>query len=293
MVDLIYAGSAAIIDIGSNSVRLMVWANGKSLYKKVSTTRLGEGLAASGKLSREATARSVKAVKGFCAEARSLCIPVYAFATAAVRSAENGKAFCARVKEACGVEVDVVSGEEEALLGLRGALCKGEDGGIIDIGGASTEICLRKAGEISYRISLPIGCVKLFDLCGDRRGDLMETIERALTALKEVVPAGKLYAVGGTASTLASVKLGLSAYDASRMQDTLLGLGWMRETAELLLSSAKEDREKIPGMDKTRADVIAGGTLLLLKIMEKLSLSEVYFSDRDNLEGYLFARNLQ
>lgn len=282
----------AVLDIGSNSVRLMLWADGKSLFKKVSTTRLGEGLASSGHLSEAAMERTIGAVKAFCTQARAYDATIYAFATAAVRSSQNGEELCDRIKGECGVSVDVVSGEEEAILGLTGAVPPGEDGGIVDIGGASTEICCRKAGEILFRTSLPVGCVKLFDRFGDRRDALEEAIGRAIGPLTGVLPSGTAYAVGGTASTLASVKLGLSAYDAVDLQDLPLGIEWMRETADRLLSCTKEERMQIPGMDRARADIIAGGALLLHKIMEKLQLSEVRFSDRDNLEGYLHARGL-
>ena len=77
------------------------------------------------------------------------------------------------------------------------------------------------------------------------------------------------------------------------MQDCPLGIGWMRERAQQFLSATREERENVVGMDKSRADIIAGGTLLLCKIMEKLHLPQVFFSDRDNLEGYLALRELR
>ena len=112
----------AVIDIGSNSVRLMLWADGKTLYKRLETTRLG----------------------------------------AAVRVARNGKELCRAIERACGLRVDVVSGEEEALLGAAGALSQ-KDGGIIDIGGASTEVFFRKAGVTQFSVSMNVGAVRLFD----------------------------------------------------------------------------------------------------------------------------------
>ncbi len=280
----------AVVDIGSNSVRLMVWADGKTLYKRVKTTRLGEGLALSPHLREGAMERTAQAVAEFCAEGRALGAECRAFATAAVRTAMNGGDFCARVKALCGVAADVVSGDEEALLGLSGALGE-RDGGIVDIGGASTEVCVRRGGELSFRVSLPVGAVRLFDLCGEDRALLSGEIFPLVSGLPSL-KGEKIYAVGGTASTLASVLLGLEEYDASRLQDFRMGAKEVSALAERLLPLSLEERKKIGGMDPARADIIAGGALLLAAIMQKTELSEVFFSDRDNLEGYLYRKVL-
>ncbi len=281
----------AIIDIGSNSVRLMIWAD--DFYKRVNTTRLGEGLALSGKLKPEAIARTAQAVKAFAEEGRSLGAPVHAFATAAVRSARNGADFCAAVKKLCGVEVDVVSGEEEALLGLSGALGAEADGGIIDVGGASTEVCIRRGGKIVFSVSLPVGAVRLYDKCGEEREKLLAEIGAKIAPLGGALPVGKTYAIGGTGSTLASVLLGLEAYDAQKIQNFYMPQAQISALADRLLSLTVEERKAIKGMDERRADIIAGGALLLGEIVKKLSLGGVYASDRDNLEGYCYLRGLK
>ncbi len=281
----------AIIDIGSNSVRLLLVRADGTFYKRINTTRLGEGLAAAGRLRPEAIERTAQAVAGFAAEGRALGGEAYAFATAAVRSSENGRAFCARVKELCGLDVDVVSGAEEAMLGLFGALGDA-DGGILDIGGASTELCLREGGGIVFSRSLDIGAVRLFDVCGDRREALEAAIDAAIGPFEGVRPAGRVYAIGGTASTLACLKLRLGSYDGARIQDLPMTLEEIRALADELFFRTVEERRRMEGMDPRRADIIAGGTLLLEKIMEKLSLAEVFASDRDNLEGYCILRGL-
>ena len=279
----------AILDIGSNSVRLMLWANGKSLYKKVFTTRLAEG--ADRLLSEAAMKRTVEAIALCRTVAEQEGAALYAFATAAVRSASNGAAFCLRVKKTCGVEIDVVSGEEEALLGMLGALGTAEEGGIVDIGGASTEILFKK-GKPEFSVSLPLGCVTLFDRCKEKKDALRKEIGRVLCALDGAPARFPTYAIGGTASTLACVKLGLAAYDGAALQDTPLPATWVKDCAERLFALSVDERRKIAGMDPRRADIIAGGTLLLYEIMRRLGLDEVRFSDRDNLEGYLLKRGL-
>ncbi len=282
----------AVIDIGSNSVRLMVWADGKTLYKRVNTTRLGEGLAHSGLLSEQAITRTACAVAEYKHEAEeSGAERIYAFATAAVRSAGNGAEFCRCVLKVCGLTVDVVAGELEALLGLYGALGD-KDGGIIDIGGASTEVCFQSGKTRTFSVSLDIGAVRLFDLCKDRKDKLLSEIRERIKQLKKAQVIGNVYAVGGTASTLASVKLGLREYDAAKIQDCELTKAEVFSLAESLLSLTVEERKKIAGMDIRRADIIAGGALLLGKIMDNLSLERLFVSDRDNLEGYLAVRRL-
>ena len=107
----------AVIDIGSNSVRLMLVADGKVLYKALNTTRLGEGLASSPRLKSEAVARTAAAVAEFFRRAKAEGASfVCAFATAAVRTAENGAEFVSLVKESCGLEVDVISDGKDVLI---------------------------------------------------------------------------------------------------------------------------------------------------------------------------------
>ncbi len=277
----------AVLDIGSNSVRLMLWADGKTLYKKVLTTRLAAG--AEGTLREDAMQRTLEAVSSLALLAAAEGARLSAFATAAVRSSTNGNEFCARVRAACGVDVEVLSGEDEARIGLFGAT-QGGDGGIIDLGGASTEICTCQGGEIVTSMSLPMGCVKLFEACGEEAALLDRTLDPLLSSLESAVCTQPMYAIGGTASTLASIKLGLTEYDAERLNGLVLPQTWVRKIATRLFSMTVEARKQVAGMDPRRADVIAGGAYFLAKIMEKLSLPEIMFSDRDNLEGYLFLR---
>lgn len=278
----------AVIDIGSNSVRLMLWANGP-LYKKVCTTRLAEGLSQSGMLCGAAIARTVDAVVRFAEEGEHSGARVLAFATAAVRASSNSAAFCKAVKMRCGKDVDVVSGEEEALLGLCGAAGAG-DGGIIDIGGASTEICRREGGKIVQSVSLPIGAVRLSDECGQDKTANDRRICSVLETLGGVRPTCRMYAIGGTASVLASVRLKLRTYSAQALNHVPLTREWIEEEAETLFALSAEERKSIPGMEPARADIIAGGAAILAAVVRRLDIGTVYFSDADNLEGYLVVR---
>ena len=139
-----------VIDVGSNSVRALVLADGKFLYKDLITTRLGEGLAKTGEIAPAAANRTIDAISFFAKKIDGFSpSAVYAFATEAVRSGKNGEAFRQSVLVKTGVSLDVLSGEEEGEIGLLGAL-DGKDGGIIDIGGASTEISAAKKGKMLF-----------------------------------------------------------------------------------------------------------------------------------------------
>lgn len=282
----------AVLDIGSNSVRLMLWADGKSVLKRVETTRLAEGLSAFGELSSEAIGRTVACLAKLSAEARqSGAEAVYAFATAAVRSSKNGGAFCKEVKARCGLDVDVVSGEEEALLALSGALGN-DDGGVIDIGGASFEVCVRSGGKAVYSKSFPMGAVRLKTLCKDDIPLLKQTAEESVSELSGEWSSVRFCAVGGTATSLARLKLGLDCYDGEKIQGLPLFRKEVEGLVRTLLPLSVEERKKLRGMDAARADILAGGVLLLFQIMQKLNLDCVFASDRDNLEGYVMRRGL-
>ena len=136
-----YAG----IDIGSNSVRLMLSDGAITLGKRLESTRLSEGLSLSGALSADAIERTARAVANFVSEAKAeKCDVVYAFATEAVRSASNGAEFVARCARD-GVKVDVLPGGDEAKLGFWGAYSGGRQA-VLDIGGGAAEMAGRGGG---------------------------------------------------------------------------------------------------------------------------------------------------
>lgn len=281
----------AVIDIGSNSVRLMTVADGKVLYKRVNTTRLGEGIANTPLLKADAIERSVVAVEAFFLQAKTEGAErVFAFATAAVRTAENGLSFVDAVKARCGLDVEVVSGETEAELGITGALGT-RDGGVIDVGGASTEIVLAKGGKIVYKKSLPIGVVRLKDGCGRDMDKLVPTTKEYATLFDVDLPK-KIYAIGGTATTLMAVALGLQEYDSKKVTGSEISYSDICGMVEKFQKMTVEEIAKLPCMPKGRADVILGGAVLLRSVMEEKNLESLIVSDRDNLEGYAIQKGL-
>ncbi len=282
----------AVIDVGSNSVRLMFVADGKVLYKTLETTRLGEGLAEKPYLKREAIERSALAVSRFYQKAKAEgAKEVFVFATAAVRTACNRAEFLNKVYALCGALVDVISGEEEAEIGILGALGNA-DGGVIDIGGASTEIVVKYGGVIVYKKSVDIGVVRLKDKCGREKAALEKEAKIASNCYGEIPLRGDIYAIGGTATTLAALSLGLIEYSSQRVTGAVITKAQMQEMADNLLAMSIEEIASMPCMPKGRADVLAGGAVLFATLMENLGFERLIVSDRDNLEGYAIKKGL-
>lgn len=275
------------IDIGSNSVRLALVSDGKTLYKRIRTTRLGEGLSFSDSMKDEAIERTALAVADFvnCAKAEKTD-KLYAFATAAVRSASNKAQFLARVKELCGLEIDVISGETEAKIGILGALGN-SDGGIIDVGGASTEVTFRAGGRTVYSKSVNVGTVRLFDLAARNKQKLLRIISEKIEEYGEFSAENvNMRAIGGTATRLAAIKHNLLQYTPEVTDGTNFTVGELEKYADGLLSTPVEII-RANTICSASAEVIGGGCLLLAEIMKKFKIKSLTVSESDNLEGYI------
>lgn len=273
-----------IIDIGSNSVRLMLVKNGAASEKYLCTTRLAEGKK-NGRLDTIRMETTARAVSEFCKKARELGAgQVFAFATAGIRNAVNGAFFVERVKELCRLNVDVVSGEREAELGVKGALGD-KDGGIIDIGGGSTEIAVVKNGVIVYEKSLPFGAVVLTDAFGQNAEKIEEHLK---TAVKEygTVPKADFCCIGGSCTSLAAIDLGLTDYDRSKVDGSVITRERLIRLSDEICATPVEERLKYRSLKKSRADVIHAGALILKTVMNYLGLAKVTARESDNLEGY-------
>lgn len=271
------AMAVAVIDIGSNSIRYM----GKS-EKRLAITRLAEGLNNTGRLSDAAMLHTADVVRGFVALAGQEKLPVFAYATSAVRDAQNRDAFVALLKNTCGVDVDVLSGADEAHYAFLGAT--GGDGGLIDIGGGSSQVVAEGCA-----VSFPIGCVRAKDLSPE----IYKTYEAKLAAVYAVcsriyrfpkLPPMRWTAVGGSAHTLAAFKLGLSHYERERVDGVALTYADVKTLSRKLFDLG-EARKDMPLLAE-RHDVILYGAMLLSYMMRGLGIDTVAVSYADGLEGY-------
>lgn len=275
-----------VIDIGSNSVRLMLWVDGKTLFKQIKTTRLGDGLNFAPRLKNEAIERTALAVKEFKERAeKEGAEGVYAFATAAVRSAENGAEFVQKVLSLCGVKVEVLSGLREAEIGLFGAL-KNSDGGIIDVGGASTEVTVRSNGKVIYTFSANVGTVRILDGAGRDYKKIKEFVADKIKSYPAAdFSSLEIYAVGGTASRLGAIKNGIKEYRAEIINGTVLYAEEIHALAERLCNTSVEEIKNTT-ICGSSADLIGGGAELMASVMDLFGVKKITVSESDNLEGY-------
>ncbi len=278
----------AVIDVGSNSVRLM-YAEGENVIKKeIQVTKIAKGLVGGLNLQSEAIERTARALSNFYFKAKDWGAKgIYAFCTEAVRKASNKAEFLSRVFELCGIVPEVISGEEEALLGINGAL-KDKDGMVIDIGGASTEIIVREKGKIIYSKSLNVGVVTLTEKFGQNPDKIKAYLQEKLCEYGEV-PKANAYGIGGTATSLAGISIG-EDYNPKKVNGYKLCRQEVDNLKNRLYSLPVEERKRLKGLQPERAEVIASGATLLNEIMKKFEITLLTVSEGDNLEGYLYKK---
>ena len=294
------------IDVGSNTVRLLVVdVVGPETWKIVdarqTVTRLGEGLAAAGALGDAPMARTLAVVSDYVARAERLAAArVRMVATSAVREATNGRAFVAAVERATGRRVEVVSGEEEARLVLRGVRSglQGLAGTLVtfDIGGGSTEYILADPARILATVSLRLGVVPLAErfpftdrVAWDRYAALLAEVrgrlERELPPTIRGARLAHLVGTAGTVTTLAALDLDLVEYDPQRVQGHRLSRAAVERLLGRLGSLPVAARAALPCLEPGRADLIIPGIAIVTATLDAFGLDTLVVSDWGLREG--------
>lgn len=307
----------ALIDIGTNSVRMIVLKEDDTdsiyAYKHMNTTRIGEGVDRTKNLSEEGMTRTIDALKTYSDLARTEDVnQILAIATSAVRDSENRDVFLGNVKRDTGISVDVISGQEEARLGFLGVTKGVEASGIvddgdyilvIDIGGGSTELILGKGGVIEYSVSLDIGAVRMSDKFvesdpmnltdQDRMADYIRTeIKKVIQDIKEY-NIKAIIGIGGTITTAGSIALDMEEYDRKRIHNYFVPLENIHQINRNLLKLSIEERKKVKGLQPTRADIIPAGFMILQLLLLNLEKDGIIISEYDNLEGMFFDNKMK
>jgi exopolyphosphatase/guanosine-5'-triphosphate,3'-diphosphate pyrophosphatase len=300
---------AAAVDVGSNTVRLMVAeaADGGDLRvvgRDQVITRLGEGMGSSRILTPDAIRRTALVLARFRERWETLGADRYrAVATSAVREADNRHDFV-RAARAQGVTVEVISGTDEARLVTEGISPKPNAAGassvIIDIGGGSTELILVRGEEALDIVSTDLGVVRLTErfLGGDppTEGEvarLLNFVEKGVDLVyNRFYGAGtppnsrRLIGTAGTVTTLGAIDRGLRDYDPDLVEGYRLGRASVaRMLGEFLVIPARQRLVRYPVLTHGRQDVIVAGALILTAAMERFGAAEVTVSDRGLLEG--------
>ncbi|MFY7824600.1 MAG: exopolyphosphatase [Candidatus Planktophila sp.] len=301
----------AAIDCGTNSIRLLIadidGNNFREVVRDMEIVRLGQGVDETGQFHPDAIARTLAAVDKFAAEIAKRGVEKIRFcATSATRDATNRHLFVDGVRDRLGIELEVISGDEEAALSFAGAIKDLDPSNgpflVVDIGGGSTEFVFGTSTVEAAR-SVNIGCVRMTErhFASDpatpeqieaARSDIQAAIAQA-AAVVPITKAKTLVAVAGTATTVAAAGLDLPEYDRYAIHLSRISAQQTHDAATMFATSTREQRLALGYMHPGRVDVIAAGSLVLSEIMKATGASEFVASESDILDGMAFslARN--
>lgn len=291
----------ALIDLGSNSARMSVAERAgdgyKELFRRREMVRLSQGMNMDGNLQEDPQKRTISALKKFAQEAEKENARIIAVATAAVRRARNGQEFCARVKEETGIEIQMISGKDEArydFFGVVSAIPDAKNCLITDVGGGSCELILAKDGEMQGKISLPFGAMTLTDRYFRGTPDEESAKAEILSLYREVglLESAKgfpLVCLGGSAGSLpyADAKLkGLG--ELPEIHGYQITKNRLTEILEELKKRTPEERIAQLGLEPGRADTICAGLLPLVLLMEEMDAPHLTVCTAGLREGMLY-----
>jgi exopolyphosphatase / guanosine-5'-triphosphate,3'-diphosphate pyrophosphatase len=297
----------AVVDVGTNSVKFVIAeraADGSwtAVVDRSEVTRLGEGLDDSGELQPTPVERTVEAIAGMVDEARAAGVAeIVAVGTAGLRIASNSAAFVAAVRERTGVEVEVISGEEEsrlAYLAVTSALELDEGTLVVfDTGGGSSQFTFGRAGEVDERFSVNVGAVRFTERFGLDRVVDEETLSSALRAMATDLdrldgrePPDLVVGMGGAVTNLTAVKHELATYDPKVIQGAVLEAAEVDRQIELYRARTADERRRIVGLQPKRAEVILAGACIVRTVLAKLGRDSLTVSDRGLRHGVLAER---
>lgn len=292
----------AAIDVGTNTVLLLVAerdASGvlRAVQEEATITRLGEGVDKTRALKPEAVARTEACLVQYASILKRLSAErVAVVGTSAMRDAEGSAVLRERVRELFGVPAETISGDEEAALTFRGALSgltlpDGEVA-VFDIGGGSTEVVVGavrsgRAGETRFLRSFDVGSVRMTERhiendppTAEELTRARESVRAALAAVPKPLPGTPVVGIAGTVTTLAAISLRMHPYDGARVHGMRLSSATILKLTFELAALPLAERQKLPGLEPKRADVIVAGAIVVAEVMHALGAGEIIVSDR-------------
>jgi exopolyphosphatase / guanosine-5'-triphosphate,3'-diphosphate pyrophosphatase len=303
----------AVIDVGTNSVKLLVadvTGTGVSpVFETSRQTRLGQGFYTTHRIQAEPILKTAAAVADFAAKARECqAVSVRVLATSAAREALNADELTAAIENASGLRVEIISGEREANLGFCGVATDGRLAEmplmLLDVGGGSTEFILGRGANIDYSASFQLGTVRLLEQlpvsdpplpaqlanCRRRvREFLQQEVQPRVDSARIARQGWEMVAIGGTASILGCMEAELTTFDRDRLESTLLSLDRLRWYTTHLWGLPIARRREVIGLPSKRADVILTGVVIYEAVMEQFAFGEMRISTR----GLRFAALLE
>jgi exopolyphosphatase / guanosine-5'-triphosphate,3'-diphosphate pyrophosphatase len=297
----------AVIDVGTNSVKLLVAdVQGDSvqpIIEESRQTRLGKNFYETHRLQADAIAHTAQAVADFAKTAREKnSTSVRVFATSAARDARNPNDLISAIEKESGLKLEIISGGQEAEWAFQGTT-RGTDLAktpllLLDVGGGSSEFILGHAGHQHFAHSFPLGTVRLMEkfpfsdppapgelskcrewVEGFLQREIRPQLDPVLQREKKAGPV-QLAGTGGTTTILARMELKSDQFDRERIEATHLSLGQIQAYLEKLWKLPLAERREIPGLPKSRADVILTGVLIYAVVMKEFGFTELRVSTR-------------
>jgi exopolyphosphatase/guanosine-5'-triphosphate,3'-diphosphate pyrophosphatase len=297
----------AVIDVGTNSIKFHIGELGadgqwRTIVDRAEVTRLGEGLDDTGRLGAVPMERSVEAIAAMANEARgNQAEAIAAVGTAGLRIASNATAFIDAVHARCGVQVEVIPGEEEARLAYRAATAGlGRSAGsivVFDTGGGSSQFTFSHGDDIDEQFSVNVGAVRYTERYGLGGVVSEDTVAEARAAIADDLERldgrgtpDTIVAMGGANTNLAAVKHELASYDPDVVQGTVLDCHEIDRQIELYRTRTADQRREIVGLQPNRAEVILAGACIVRTVLAKLGRDSLTVSDRALRHGLLVER---
>ncbi|MEP2943253.1 MAG: Ppx/GppA phosphatase family protein [Hyphomicrobiales bacterium] len=296
---LVGHGPISVIDIGSNSVRLVTYErlsrSPSPIFNEKALCGLGSGLAETGMLDEEAVENAIAALHRFKVIADQLdSVELWVIATAAAREASNGADFIERVSEICEVEPILLSGQDESRYSAHGILSGfyNVDGVMGDMGGGSLELADIKGDQIGQGMTFPLGGLRLQDV-SDNKPSKAYAVASDLLADNTILKAGKgraFYAIGGTWRSLAYLHMRQNDYPLRVLHNYIIPAKKMASFCKMIIETESPDIKMIDVISKNRASLLRYGAAVLLKIIEEMKPSHIVTSALGVREGFLYAR---
>jgi len=296
----------ASIDIGTNTILLLIAkVEGEKihpLFEMETVVRLGEGVQKNGVLLDEAMERGLQTLTQYLKWCQERGVQkIFAAGTSALREAKNSEDFLNLVKGKLDLSIEVISGDEEARLSFLAVTKDITETKkpilVVDVGGGSTEFILGKGNQILQWISLPLGSVRFTEeflhsdpVQKEEWNRMEKKIRGHLVSIPHSSESISMVAVGGTATTLASVEQGLEDFIAEKIHHFILEKETLKNQLLLYQFKTIDERKKIPGLPMARADVILAGGAILYLAMEELKCPSVLISCHGVRYGLLYQK---
>ncbi len=289
----------AVVDIGSNSVRLVVYdglrRSPTPVFNEKILCGLGKGIAITGKLDAAAVVRAIAGLKRFRALTRQIgCHDVFAVATAAAREAENGETFIDEAEKALGSGIHVLTGKEEARYAALGVIAgiPDADGVVGDLGGGSLELIDVHDGKLFDGVTLPLGPLRLIDMSGDDMARASKIVDEYFgdTKVLETLKGRSFYAVGGTWRNLARLQLSHAGYPLHVLHQYTMSRQQAKSISEFVSGMSSSALKDVKDVSRARSNTMPFGSMVLERLIEAGKPRDVVCSVYGVREGYLYAK---